>query len=301
MSTYYDKKKLIEDNSDVYISDYDKTLDYSYLSDIISQKRAYKKAQDAGDNEGMKNANDRANSIRLQAASYTAGEDGSQYNREKRPYEILKPQKTTSSYKKEKDNIYRKILSLGDFSYDAQSDPLFNSYKKIYLSLGDDAYERALNENALRTGGTLNTSAISAASLARNKYNTMLSNKIPELYDKAYDRYRDKLSDLYTRLKSVSDMEDTEYSHYRDDMNDYKDNRQYYYDKDKDIQDNLDDMYLDETDIKDTSDELTYKENKLASDTQNEKLKIAINLAKALYGKTPINQSVINTILSIIE
>lgn len=246
MATYYDKKKLIEDSSDVYISDYDKNLDYGYLSDIIDQKRAYKAAQEIGDTAGMKKANDRANSIRLQAGSYTAGADGSQYNRVKRPYEENEPKKSTG-YQKEKERVYGQISSYGDFRYDVYNDPVYQAYKDIYLSLGDDAYERTLSENSLRTGGVSNTSAISAATLAKNKYNSMLASVVPELYENAYARYNDGLERLYKKLDAVSGLSESDYSRYRDDVEDYRENRNYYYAKDKEIADNLYDLYTDET------------------------------------------------------
>ena len=312
MSTYYDKKKLIDDSSDVYISDYDKNLDYSYLSDIIDQKRAYKTAENSGDAFGMKKANDRANSIRLQAASYTAGEDGSKYNRVKRPYEEGRPQKKTSSYEKEMDRIYKLIAAYDDFEYDVYSDPLYKSYKDIYLSLGNDAYERALGENAMRTGGIASTSAQSVASLARNKYNTMLAQKVPQLYDKAYSKYRDGLKSLYDRLDAAQKIDDTAYSRYRDEANDYETDREYYYKKDKEIADNLYKAYSDETDLAydiardkakeaETEAELEYKNKKLEEDAQAKRYSAAVNLAKALYGKTPVSRSVVNSIVNMLK
>ncbi len=312
MSTYYDKKKLLDDSKDVYISDYDKNLDYSYLSDIIDQKRAYKAAENSGNTAAMKAANDRANSIRLQAGSYTAGDDGSKYNRVKRPYEVNTPSYRPSYYEDEKDRIYKMISSYGDFNYNVESDPLYEAYKKVYLSLGDDAYERALGENAMRTGGIASTSAISAASLARNKYNSMLAAKVPELYDKAYSKYMDGLERLYIRLKAAEDMEDTKYLRYRDEVKDYEADRDYYYKKDKDIADNLYTAYTDETNLaydierdeaKDILDmaEIEYQNRKLDDSANSKKYSTAVNLAKALYGKTPISQSVINSIISMLK
>lgn len=277
MATYNDKKKLIEDNSDLYISDYDKNLDYSYLSDIIDQKRFYTKAESVGDTEGMKKANDRANAVRMQAASYVAGEDGSAYNRVKRPYEEGVPNKPSDKYKSEKERVYNLISAYKDFKYDVYSDPLYKVYKDIYLSLGDDAYERTLGEESMRTGGISSTSAISAAMAAKNKYNTMLANMVPELYDKAYSKHKDGLEDLYGRLEAVGEMDDTEYEHYRDDVDDYSDNRDYYYRKDEDISDDLYETYTDETDReydesrdsvedKQKEDELGYKIYKVDSE-----------------------------------
>lgn len=312
MSTYYDKKKLLDESKDVYISDYDKNLDYSYLSDIIDQKRAYKAAESSGNTSAMKAANDRANSIRLQAASYTAGSDGSKYNRVKLPYEQNKPSYRGSYWEDEKDRIYKMISSYGDFNYNVESDPLYEVYKKLYLSLGDDAYERALGENAMRTGGIASTSAISAASLAKNKYNSMLAQKVPELYDKAYSKYLDGLKALYNRLDVADDMDDTKYSRYRDEIKDYNSDRDYYYKKDKDIADNLYTAYSDETDFaydlsRDAADDAkdaaqtNYQNKKLELDENAKKYSTAVNLAKALYGKTPISKSVISSIISMLK
>lgn len=312
MSTYYDKKKLIDDSSDVYISDYDKNLDYSYLSDIIDQKRAYKTAEKYGDTAGMKKANNRANSIRLQAASYTAGEDGSKYNRVKRPYEETRPKRKTTSYEKEKDRVYDLIAGFGDFKYNPETDPLYQSYRDIYLSLGNDAYERALGENSMRTGGIASTSALSAASLAKNKYNSMLAEKIPELYDRAYSKYKDSLSNLYKRFEANEKMDDTSYSRYRDDVKDYENDRDYFYEKDKEINDNLYKAYTDETKLaydisrdekEDALDilEAEYKNEKLKSDTDAKRYQTAVNLAKALYGKTPVSRSAVNSIINMLK
>ena len=312
MSTYYDKKKLIDESGDVYISDYDKNLDFSYLSDIIDQKRAYNVAEKSGDTAGMKKANDRANAIRIQAGSYTAGSDGSKYNRVKRPYEENRPSKKTSAYEKEKDRIYNLIASYGDFKYDVKSDPLYKTYRDIYVSLGDDAYERALGENAMRTGGIASTSAVSAANQARNKYNSLLSEKALELYDKAYSKYEDSLERLYKRLDAADELDDTQYSRYRDDVKDYENDRDYYYKKDKEIADGQYKSYTDDTKLAydisrdEEEDEMAmmeaqYKNKKLQEDAEAKRYQTAVNLAKALYGKTPVSRSAVNSIINMLK
>lgn len=312
MSTYYDKKKLIDESGDVYISDYDKNLDFSYLSDIIDQKRAYNVAEKSGDTAGMKKANDRANAIRIQAGSYAAGSDGSKYNRVKRPYEENRPSKKTSAYEKEKDRIYNLIASYDDFKYDVKSDPLYKTYRDIYVSLGDDAYERALGENAMRTGGIASTSAVSAANQARNKYNSLLSEKALELYDKAYSKYEDSLERLYKRLDAADELDDTEYSRYRDDVKDYENDRDYYHKKDKEIADGLYKSYTDDTKLAydisrdEEEDEMAmmeaqYKNKKLQEDAEAKRYQTAVNLAKALYGKTPVSRSAVNSIINMLK
>ena len=324
MANYKDKKKLIDDNPDVYVSDYDKNLDYSYLSDIIDQKKAYSAAEKIGDTEGMKKANERANNIRIQAGSYTAGADGSKYNRVKRPYEEESySQPDNNYYSDERRRLYGKLDTYPEFSYNPEEDPVYNAYKEIYLSLGDDAYRRALGEESLRTGGITNTSAMSAASLARNKYNSMLASKVPELYKNAYEKYNAGKESIYDQLEALWKMEDIDYGKYRDDVQDYKDNRQYYYEKDEDIDSDMQEIYRDENEMeyqtsKDEqenqryndklefekqvqADDIALNSRELESEKMTEKYNVAVKIAKVLYGDNPITAEQFNSILNMIE
>ena len=77
MTEYKKKKQLIEDNEDMYFSDYDKTLSYDALSRVADAKRDYITAAKNNDKEGMTKANDVANAVRAKYGSFTGGEDGS--------------------------------------------------------------------------------------------------------------------------------------------------------------------------------------------------------------------------------
>ncbi|MBR5506876.1 MAG: hypothetical protein IKV88_02385, partial [Clostridia bacterium] len=170
MSTYYDKKKIIDENKDLYISSYDKSLTPDALSKIIEQKKIYKNAETNGDKKAMKDANDKANSIRMSNGNYDGGKDGSEYNTNNKNYEIKNFSSYESPYQNQISEIAKKIKNKKEFSYDHENDPAFKAYYSLYQKLGDDAYERALYESALRTGGMVSTSAISAASGAKNHY-----------------------------------------------------------------------------------------------------------------------------------
>jgi len=326
MGTYFDKKKLLEDNSDLYISTYDKNLDVGSLSQIIDAKRDYAGAQSAGDNEAMKKANDRANAVRKTAGRYVGGEDGSEYNRAYQDYEINRPGSYKQKYASETADAVAKVRSLPDFEYDAEKDPLYQNYKRIYMMLGDDAYERALSENALRTGGTVSSSAQSAAMQAKNKYNSMLTSKIPELYNLAYTKYRDGIADIYDQIDALSELEDSEYSKYRDRVEDFESDRDYFYGADRDYADSLRDMYKFDTDAeydllrdaiadKRYDEETAYKKERDAiSDSQWEKeynfekekegtnqfldqLRAAITLAKSMTGRYPVGSGSVDALL----
>lgn len=316
MSTYYDKKKIIDENKDLYISSYDKSLTPDALSKIIEQKKIYKNAETNGDKKAMKDANDKANSIRMSNGNYDGGKDGSEYNTNNKNYEIKNFSSYESPYQNQISEIAKKIKNKKEFSYDYENDPAFKAYYSLYQKLGDDAYERALYESALRTGGMVSTSAISAASGAKNHYNTMISERIPELFRDAYSRYTDEYERLYDELEMLSKLDETSYSRYRDKLDDFISDREYYYKKDKDNIDRIFDVYKVESDLEyDTQkykNELEYKKERdeiddirqdKKVDVQKEKNKLdaIINLAKAIYGKTPVNPSVINNLYSIIE
>ncbi|MBE7049163.1 MAG: hypothetical protein E7394_00140 [Ruminococcaceae bacterium] len=316
MSTYFDKKKLIDENKDLYISSYDKSLTPDALSKIVEQKRIYKKAEESGDIKTMKEANDKANSIRMNNGDYDGGRDGSEYNTSSKKYEIRNFSSYESPYQKQIDNITKELQNKKGFSYNYEDDPAFKAYYALYQKLGDDAYERALYENAVRTGGMVSTSAISAATGAKNHYNSMISAKIPELFRDAYSRYKDEYERLFDTLEQLSELDEKNYSRYRDEIEDFESDREYYYKKQKDGLDRIFDAYKTDSNLeynmqRDMS-ELDYKKERdriddirqdKKIDVQKEKneLDAIINLAKAIYGKTPVSSSVISNLYSLIK
>lgn len=316
MATYFDKKKLIDENKDLYISDYDKSLNPDALSGIIEQKKIYKNAQQSGDYVKMKEANEKANSIRMSQGSYDGGKDGSDYNRKPKNYEIRNPSGYTSPYESQINKVIEKLENKKDFSYNYESDPVFKAYYSLYQKLGNDAYERALSESALRTGGVVSSSAISAASGAKSHYNSMISEKIPELFRDAYSRYNDEYERLYDKLEALSGLDKEYYSRYRDTVDDFESDREYNYKKDKDILDQNIDTYKTDSDMEyktaKDEEEFEYKKERDSIEDLREEQKLeiqknknitdaVINLAKALYGRTPISSSVINNLYSLIR
>ena len=320
LATYYDKKKIIDENKDIYISDYDKLLSPDALSKIVEQKKIYKSAEESGDSAKMKEANLKANNIRMTYGNYDGGNDGSEYkpngNMGNADYEIRNFSDYNSPYDSQMKDILKKIESKKSFSYDYENDPTFKAYYSLYQRLGDEAYERALSENALRTGGMVNTSAISAAVGAKNHYNAMISDKIPELFKDAYSRYNDEYERLYNMLEYLSKLDETAYSRYRDKIKDFESDRDYYYTKQKDSSDRIFDTYKTESELeyrinRDIND-MDYKKERdiIEDDRENRKIdeqetnnryKAIINLAKALYGKTSISASVIDTLYSLLK
>lgn len=78
------------------------------------------------------------------------------------------------------------------FSYAPESDPAYRAYRKEYENLGRFAMDDTLARAAARTGGSASSYAVSAAAAAYNKYMDAAADKIPELRELAYEKYKDE-------------------------------------------------------------------------------------------------------------
>ncbi len=226
------KKQLLDENTDMYISEYDKNLSYEALKQIVDAKKDYATAAKADDKKGMTKANNIANAVRAKYGSYTAGEFGDEYH--PFAYADVSYDDYKSKYEDELDSLYNSInKKTKEFSYNYENDPAYKAYKSVYETQGRLAYDRALAENSLKTGGMENTNAQSAAMQALNYYNSQLAAKIPELYEAAYDRYYSGEMQKYNKLKDayslISDREKRDYTRYLDKLDTQRDIRDYLY------------------------------------------------------------------------
>lgn len=77
----------------------------------------------------------------------------------------------------------------GGFSWDRENDPVWQSYRKQYLREGDRATAQALGQASAASAGRPSTYAAQAATQAGDYYAGQLADKIPTLYQDAYNRY----------------------------------------------------------------------------------------------------------------
>ena len=242
------KKKLLDENKDIYISEHDKNLSYDALNQIIDAKKRYAQAAKDGDKEEMTRSNNVANAVRAKYGSYTAGNSGNEY----KPfvYADAAYEDYSSEYEDELDALYDSVVNgRKAFKYDYTEDPAYKAYKSVYDKQGELAYDRAMAENALRTSGVENTSAQSAAMQALGYYNSQLAAKIPELYEAAYQRhYKDeqsRIDDLIDAYDITASREERDYSRHLDKLASNRDIRDFAYQRE---QDNLDRIYRKESD-----------------------------------------------------
>lgn len=139
----------------------------------------------------------------------------------------------TSEFSARIDAMLDEILNREDFSYDVNADPLAQQYQAMYQREGNRAMNDTLAEAAAGAGG-MNSYAITAAQQANDYYAAQMADKVPELYQLAYEMYlQDKASDVED-LGILTQMDDTQYGRYRDTMADWQNDRDFAYNKYRD-------------------------------------------------------------------
>ena len=102
------------------------------------------------------------------------------------------------------------------FSYDPDTDPVYASYRKAYTREGRRSAEDALGRYSALTGGRPSTAALTASQQAGNYYSGKLADKLPELYDQAYQRYLKEFSLRLQGLNALSGDRQQQYAEYGD-------------------------------------------------------------------------------------
>lgn len=140
---------------------------------------------------------------------YSGGMDGSMYNpiqtqTSQNPYINMTATQLMNYGGKEPslDEVRRQYNLLDNykpFSYDVNTDPLYQNYKDQYTRNGQMAMQDTLGQVSARTGGLASSYAGTAAQQSYNQYMQALSDKIPDLYQLAYQQYADQ----YNRRQNV--------------------------------------------------------------------------------------------------
>lgn len=226
-------------------SRYDLDLARQYPEFGMSMLSLKKDYQGATTDEQRLLANEAANRLRSSYGNYTGGGDGSRYISngmyENRIDDALNRLGSFGSFSygdaPTYDNHYAElqrqlldnILSRPDFTWSKETDPNWASYKKQYLREGERATANALAQASAASGGRPSSFAVNAATQAGDYYATKLSDKIPELYQQAYDRYRDEYARKLQDLNAVNQQEQMDYAKYQDQLGQFNTDRQFAY------------------------------------------------------------------------
>ena len=125
------------------------------------------------------------------------------------------------------DAIIQDILNRKDFSYDFNSDAIYQQYKDAYIQQGKMAMQDAIGQASAMTGGYGNSYAATAGNQAYQAHLSELNDVIPELYQMAYDRYTQEGQDMLNKYSLLTDDYGRAYGEYTDKYGRLVDQRDY--------------------------------------------------------------------------
>lgn len=117
-----------------------------------------------------------------------------------------------NQYAQDADKYYGQIANMKPFEYDVTGDALYQQYKDTYTQQGKMAMQDTMGQAAAMTGGYGNSYAQTVGQQVFNGYMGQLADKIPELYQLAYSKYRDDKNDLYNLYGLASEKDADLYS-----------------------------------------------------------------------------------------
>ena len=128
------------------------------------------------------------------------------------------------SYDQQLQDIYNQIVNRDKFSYDLNSDMLYQQYADQYTQLGQMAMMDTMGQAAALTGGYGSSYGQSVGQQQYDAYLQQLIEMVPELYGMSLDQYNQEGQELMNRYAMVGDMADDEYAKYQDEYGRYLDN-----------------------------------------------------------------------------
>lgn len=249
--------KIIRENNDLNFSKDDIELGKNNLDafkGIVEHKKGW---QNSTTTAGQKYHNDAANNIRQVHGGYNGGVDGlngtykapsptfddynerynNNYTFNKNDYydsliNAYDGEKPTysSSYQDTIDGLLDEILNTGKFKYNMNADPLYQQYRDKYIREGQRAMRDTQGAAAAATGGYGSSYSNIAGQQAYDTYLSQLNDRVPELEQYAYGKYRDDIAELYNQLGAAQSLEEYAYNQYLNDLNQYNYDRNYYTD-----------------------------------------------------------------------
>ena len=136
-----------------------------------------------------------------------------------------KPGEYQSTWQGQINGIIDRIMNREDFSYDVNSDALYQQYKDQYSTLGKLAMQDTMGQAAGLTGGYGSSYASTAGNQAYQSYLSQLNEVVPELYGMARDQYNQEGQELYNQYGLLTDQDSQDYGRYVDQYNQWASER----------------------------------------------------------------------------
>lgn len=142
-----------------------------------------------------------------------------------------KPGDYQSKYQGQIDQVMQNITNRKPFQYDVNGDALYQQYKDRYTQLGRQAMQDTMGQAAALTGGYGNTYAQNAGQQAYGTYMQGLTDKIPELYQLALDKYDRDATLEKEKYSILKDADTTDYGRWGDKLTQWNTDRSYLSDR----------------------------------------------------------------------
>lgn len=138
-----------------------------------------------------------------------------------------KPGAYQSKYQGQIDEVMKNIANRKPFTYNVNEDALYQQYKDRYTQMGKQAMRDTVGQAAALTGGYGNTYAQNVGQQAYGQYMQGLTDKIPELYQLALDKYDRDAAAEKEKYSLYKDADATDYGRWGDTLNQWNTDRSY--------------------------------------------------------------------------
>lgn len=164
-----------------------------------------------------------------QYQKYTPSDRVNSYADKLADLEDDKPGDYVSKYDSQIDSIVNSILNRKQFDPNSVYDTdLYKNYREQYMQQGNKAMRDTIGNISGMTGGYGSTYATAAGQQAYDNYMSQLGDKTMDIYDRVYQQYLNEGQELYNQLGMVNNQDSIDYSRYRDTVNDYYNDLNYY-------------------------------------------------------------------------
>ena len=138
-----------------------------------------------------------------------------------------KPGEYQSQWDDELSSYLSQLQNRDPFSYDLNSDALYQQYKDNYIQQGKLAMMDTMGQAAAMTGGYGNSYAQNVGQQAYHQYLNQLNDVIPELHQMAYNRYADEGQQLMNMYNMYLGQENQDYNRYQTELGNWYNNLEY--------------------------------------------------------------------------
>ena len=135
--------------------------------------------------------------------------------------QAAKPGDYRSQWQGKLDSALSQLQNRPGFSYDVNSDALYQQVAQNYLRQGRQAMMDTVGQAAALTGGYGNSYGQTAGQQAYNQYLQGLTELVPQYQQMALEQYRLEGDDLLQQYQLLLDRENRDYDRYRDALTQY--------------------------------------------------------------------------------